>query len=270
MSNLRNYLSRPVISKEHGAYAILLVPLLTGFIASRNKSAYALVLVFSTLFFFLAHQPFEILLSGNKQNLHGYKQANAKFWLITYFILGSVLGLIAIVIAGNYLLFIFAGISALFFSLQQALTRGQKFNRMREIPGIMALVSGAPAMLCFLDGALTFQMINLWVFNALFFLSSSFFVHLKVSERGLEKEKIISPGYQKTLYFNLFYQSAVLILLIGLYATRFINFTVIIAFLPMILHCLLRALPDKKPVSFRIVGLLFLAYSVFFGILLAV
>ncbi len=266
---LVGFLRNPVLVREHGTWAILIIPLLTGFLRSHNHSVMIIPLFLAFLFLFFAYHPFEIIIQYRKTKSAKVKVQNAWFWFLVWFTTGSGFGLYAVISSERYSLFLFALTAIFFFALGLLFQRKNRISRMREFLGILALALGAPAVLYYMDGDISERSVVLWILNTLFFLSSSFFVHLKMMEKNAGKDESRHAEYKRVLTQNAVYQSGLLCLLLAAKYFALISSPVLLAFLPMIVHCLYAASPDNAPISFKKVGFTFLAYSVFFGIMFA-
>ena len=267
---ITGFLRNPIFVREHGTWAILIIPLVTGFLRSENHSASVIPLLLANLFLFFAYHPFEIILQYSKTKSAAARVQNALFWFVVYLVPGIFFGLYAAISTGRYILFLFALAALCFLGAGILFQRKNKLSRTRELLGIIGLSLGAPAVLYFLDGTISPASVILWAFNVLFFLSSSLFVHLKMTERTCSKDAARAEEYRRILLQNTMYQMGLLGLLLGVKALNIISYPVVLAFLPMIIHCLYAAFPNGSPVNFKKVGFTFLAYSVFFGIMFAI
>lgn len=265
LRNLRN----PVTVKEHGAWAILLIPMLSGVLQAKIFSFPALLLSMSITAFFLSYRPYEIWHAAKPGALNALKKENALFWLIAYAGIGAVTGLWLLVIVQLWRLLLLGVAAALLFGIATAIGERKKLSQLREILGIAALTLGAPAMYLVCTGELSPEAMKLWIGNTLFFMSSSFFVHLKISEMASGKNDFARKEHRNNVIENIAYQTALLLLLFVLYKNYIISAYALLAFLPMIIHCLGGSRKTYGTINFKKIGILFSVYSLYFGILAA-
>lgn len=268
MDRLLRYLKTPIGVKEHGAWAIVFIPFCTGALQARAFPLNAVFLLSAELFFFLAYRPVEILVQFRKNRGAREKMLHAWFWAVLY----SAGGMIAagmLLLNGRYLLLAFGGVTALLFGIGMQLQKKNRLSQSRELLGILTLSLGAPAMLYSITGELPAEGWRLWILNALFFLSSSFFIHLKLSEKNSGNDMALSPAYLKQYRLNLAYQSGLLLVLIVLSVSHVLTFWGVLAFLPMLWHCLSAARYSAGKANFKKTGIIFLAYALFFGVLIS-
>jgi hypothetical protein len=266
---LLRFLKNPVPVKEHGAWAILLIPMFSGAMQARAFSVGAFLLFISAFFLFLAYHPFEISRQYQANGVAADKAANACFWLLVYAFIGCNCGASLIFLYHRYYLLPFGMVAAFLFLASVAAQKRKKLSQTRELLGIFALSLGAPAMFYVITGEINFSVAKLWLINVLFFLSASFFVHLKISEKSAAKCAGNAVTYRETFRRNLFYQSSLLLLLVSGYVYNVISLPVVLAYLPMVLHCLGSARREPGILNFKKTGLIFTAYSVCFGILIS-
>ncbi len=269
MSKISVFLRNPVSVREHGAWAILFVPMLTA-IFNISRFSPSVILFCCTIFFlFMAYYPFEIILTSRKNGLVSPKVKNAKFWFSLYIALSIMFAVWTLIISGVFGIFYFGFAALILFTASLMMLKKTKLSFLREALGITALCLSAPAIIYFTEGRITHSAIILYFSNVLFFISASFFVHLKLAEKSNSKETNSENGYKKAYLYNLIYSLLLLSLLSALAITRHISFTAAAAFAPMILHCLIFAKIKNPAESFKKTGFLFLAYSVFFTLLLS-
>jgi hypothetical protein len=268
MDRLLRNLKTPIGVKEHGAWAIVFIPLCTGALLARVFTFNALLLLIAELFFFLAYRPVELLVQLRKNRSAHEKRLHAWFWAALY----SLVALIAagiLLVNGRYYLLAFGGVTALLFGIGMQLQKKNRLSQSRELLGILGLSLGAPAMLYSITGEVLIAGWRLWILNALFFFSSSFFIHLKLSEKNRGDDAVMSPAYLKQFRLNIVYQSSLLLGLIVLSVSHLLTLWGLLAFLPMLWHCLSAARVSAGKADFKKTGIIFLAYSLFFGALIS-
>jgi hypothetical protein len=255
----------PVIPKEHGAWAVLFVPLVTGAAIAGGLSENVLLLGLSVLSVFLWTVPAQTLLRhvtfGPRQEA---KLRGALFWGGVY-LLFAIAFLIPLFARGYWLLapIGFAGAGALFAGF---IRQGRSPRTIAaDIVSILGLTLSGLAACYVSSGTLSLLGITVWILSAVFFISSVFYVHMKIGSIS-SKNRRMHPGLLRMV--NIMYQAGVLLALTLLAIAGMTRWITVVAFIPMAAHVLYGTVRPSIDVEFKKLGLLLLAHSILFGIIL--
>ncbi len=263
-------MEKPIITKEHGSWAILFVPVIMGISAAQNFDHSIWILAISIFFLFMSYAPAEILLLNKlKKRNFSNKDKNAKSWLIIYFSIAVILGLFAVIFFNKYLLLFFGAVASIFFLLSQIFSFKFKKNVWSDLIAMFGLTLSAPAMIYFLDGKLNQTSLLVWFFNLIFFASSAIYVHFKIkiaSVKNTEKSfSEISLG-KLNLIFHVFAISLLIFFAVKFPSKIFLS----IAFLPMFVHALLGTFKLSGKTNFKKLGFTLLGYSIIFAMVISI
>lgn len=253
-------MTKPILTREHGAWAILFVPILTAFAEFGNLSAEFFLITASTCFTFLAFRPAEIFfIEGRKAVKDSAKIKQALQWMWIYAGAATAPSLILILFFNKIHLLLFGifGVSGLAISLFMLLKSGKSLAR--DLIGTVWITSSILAIRYSLFGFIDREALILWLLNFLFFSSGAFFVHMKI--KTLKKiEKTFSAPAIQSLAFNLL----LILILYFMWKEEYIQTYVLYAFAPMLSHALWGSLLNKKIKTFKPLGFTLLGYSIIF------
>ncbi len=181
--------ARPLVPDDHGAYAMLLLPMFVGFVAGAVRegtsatapfTALALFAV-SLLCLFLATEPASVVLRG-------------RVWLGVYLIMAVLCGAPLLFVLGRTGLIWFAIVAAvlLLFFLVAIRLRRQRSMGVRLI-GIAGLTLSAPAAYYTVAGTLGATAWGLWTACMVYFAGTVFNVRAWFEVNRLRKAGVASP-----------------------------------------------------------------------------
>lgn len=263
-----------ILTKEHGSWAVLLVPIFSGIAVSSDINYTVIPLVISLFFLFMSYTPAEILLqsyikgrpsAGNQEKL-----ANARYWFSIFISIALFAGIISLAITGRYLLLIFAAAASALFFLNLLIVTKIRKNAYSDFLAMAGLTLSAPAIVYFLDNSISEKGLQLWLLNVLFFGSSAFYVHMKMKFSSLKKKY---PSIKEKLSIgklNLLYQSLTLIFVLFFAFEHLYRVLIVAAFLPAVLHAILGTFILPEKVSFKKVGMIYVVYSIIFLVLISI
>jgi hypothetical protein len=260
-----------ILTKEHGSWIILLVPMITGILISGKFNPFVLSLALSIIFLFLSYTPAEIILHGylKKQNANTLLR-NARYWFSIFSPLSIVFGLTAIILAEKYFLLLFLVIAILLFSLSIWIVIRKRKNVFSDLLATAGLTLSAPALVYYLNGSLVNTGIYLWLFNFMFFGSGAVYVHMKIRISSLKKKKLSTNEKLSIGKLNLlFHFVSITFLLLGSINHVF-NAIIGLAFFPGFTHAILGTFLIPAKTSFKKIGLTYTFYSLIFTIFVIV
>jgi hypothetical protein len=172
----------PPLPKEHGSWAMLIVPLLLGLMIAPAWHWRALVLLVAALAFFLTRHPLALLVKTRKRP--GANNPYFQQWTLIYAALTALSGVWLVLAQGLWWLMPMGilGGGLLFFHLWLVAQR-QEMSVVGELVGIFGLALGAPLAYYTASGQLDGTAAALWVVNVLYFGGTVFYIKLKVRQQ---------------------------------------------------------------------------------------
>jgi hypothetical protein len=257
-----------ILPREHGAWAVLIVPALSASILTQSVSVNFFLLVLSTLLVFMSHSPLHVVLrefSDTPNQREKYVQA--RFWATAY--LALAFAFILPVLLRGYQSLIPLGLLALAALAANYFLTG---TAPRTIPGDLAAVIGltlsGPAAYYVLRGAFDGQSFILWIFNFIFFGNCVFYVHTKMKASATKKSVL---SFQEKLHLGKYliaYNVLAASVLLYLFLDHVTPEYSLLAFVPMSTQSILGTLKLSGKVRFRNLGYALLGQAVLFAILL--
>ncbi len=265
----------PLIPDDHGAYVMLLFPLVVGAvvgsIADPTPKSPILAFIFLTLALlaaFFAHEPLEII---TKPNINARAKRRAALWLAIYGIILLVCGS-ALILTWQLWGILWLALPAVIPPAIELISRRWRKQRSLgvRLAGIGALVLSAPAGYYVATGKLDRLALGLWVINFIYYGSTLFYVRIWFEAKRLSKitkyGQTLIPAW--LLQSTILYHSAGLLLFLGLASWRILPWTPLLAFAPLAakLGMAIRRPPLYIPI--KQVGLFELSQSLAFTFLL--
>ena len=267
----RQRLHALIIPREHGAWGLLFVPLLTGAAAGLIEGGrfFPLVLLtLASLALFWMRTPVESWLGTSPMRA----QSEAEKRLV-----GLAVGALAVVavvaLAGlfwggqNSQLLLLGAVSGVAFASQAFLkVAGRKTRMLAQVVGAIGLTSTAPAAYCVAAGHIGTTGSLLWLANWLFAGDQIHFVQVRIhSARAASRMQKVSVGR----YF-LVGQTVLAAMLLGIWAYGLLPGLALLAFVPLIIRGTAWFVAKPEPLAVRRLGWTEVAYSVSFGVLFVV
>jgi len=214
------------IPREHGAWAMLYTPFLVTLFAVGNRDWKAVLVLLILTAVFFAHEPLMILsraAAGTERRRHAIQ------WLMLYSAAAAILSLPLLWFARLLLLIPF-GIFSLFMMLvhYRMVSKNNYRHFFAEVLAIINLTSSGTVLYYCLEGKIDGTALLLWALNALYFISSIFYVKMLV---GRSSKKMNDYVLECALYHIL-----LLVALAAMAYTRLIPWGVCAAFLPATLR----------------------------------
>jgi len=258
----------PIVTREHGAWAVLLVPLLTGFALSEQIRMNHLYLFISALFFFLSYAPAQtVLRHRSRQRSEDNVPHAATLWGGVFVTLGFAFAA-PLVLRGYFLLVPMGAVTIALFAANHLLFQRYGKTLAGDLLGMLALTVGAPAALYVGSASLDERHVILWFLNFFFFASGAFYVHMKIGAAGVKQSSLAPAEKVRLGYHNLLYHVimfGVLGLSIMVTSTSAI---LLLAFVPITVHALYGTISLSPRVNFKRLGLILLGHSILFCVLL--
>jgi len=261
-------LSKPIIPKEHGAWAILLVPLFIGAAHGGGWNWQVLLFLISSLGIFLGYLPAQTLLrAASSSQREGEDVRMARRWLLVYLSIAAVSILPVIVLSERWLLLPIGLVGMAIFVLNFFLTRGQGKTIPADLAAVVGLTLTAPAAYYVASGTFAATALVLWLLNILFFGSTVFYVHMRI--RALAAKKVEWGWKDRFAYggVNLAYHVVMVGILMLLAFNRLTPTFQLLAFAPMTLNAVWGTLRLASSVNLKKLGFTLLTHSLAFLVL---
>lgn len=257
---------KPPIPKEHGSWAMLIVPLLLGLVIASTWHSRAIVLLVAAVGFFLARFPLATLVKTRWRRNTG--RAYLWQWTAIYGGITALSGGWLVLVHGLWWLVplgLLGGLLVLFHLWLVA--RRQEMSVAGELAGIFGLAMGAPMAYYAAAGRLDGSAAALWLINALYFGGTVFYIKLKVRQQP----RLPAPDHVGERLIKakacLAYQTVALTIIILLVSFRQAPALTPLAFVPVTIKVLLGAgqWQDKKSLSLVRLGVTEIFHAIAFA-----
>ncbi len=261
-------LSKPIIPKEHGAWAVFLVPLLIGVGHGGGFRWPAVLFLISSLGIFLSYVPAQTLLRTAARTSQDEEKARAaRHWIFVYLLI-SVASILPVLVALRRWLLLpigFIGLGS--FLMNFVLTRIQPKTIASDLTAVVGLTLSAPAAYYVTSGNLDGAAMVLWVLNILFFGSCVVYVHTRL--RALAARKSEWSWRDRMTYggVNLLYHAIMLGILALLALNQLTPALQLLAYTPITVNAVWGTLTLVSAVDFRKLGFTLLTHSIVFLVL---
>lgn len=249
--------------KEHGAWAILIAPILVGYLGAPSHAPVPAALFFlGALAAFLLRAPLQILLSrpGDRQ---------ARWWLALYLSLTTAGFLPLIALFGRWRLLFFALPAFLLLAENLAANKaGRRFSAFNEVAGVLGLCLGAPAAFYAAGGDLGPGAWALWLLSAAYFIGPIFHVKMAALQHRAAADSSALPQLRRMRRLSAAYHGLVLALIGVWTAGGGLAAAAVIPFAAAFLKTVLRGFQGPGRVDFRSLGYAEVAYSVLFVVVM--
>ena len=262
-------LLKPIVTREHGSWAVLLIPLISGASVAGSWTVATALLMLSSLGIFMSHVPLQTLIRespGEKRNRE--KTSASKFWALFYLGFGIVMA-VPLLLQGLWVLIPIGLLAALFFVMNVLLVRKYHKTVVSDFIAMLGLTLTAPAAYYVGTGNSGLHAALLWLVHILFFGSSVVYVHMKIRGTSLNQERFTWPEKLSLAKVNLFYHVFVIAVVFMLMDMGLRPELTGLAFFPVIVHAVYGTINLSNRVRFKQLGLLLLASSIFFGLFIS-
>lgn len=254
--------ARSLLPKEHGAWAMLLVPPLVAGALRGFTPTLALVIAVS-LAFFTGHPSAQVLLrhaSGRREPAALVDAARRRGAVCAAAAVAAGLPLLA---AGHWHLLAFLPPAAAAFIGSHALSRAGGKTLLSDFTATAGLTLSGPAALAAAEGALSPACLQFYGYNLIFFGGTVFYVYMKLRRPGGGARPRVTAGRD-----NLLFQAGTLAGVGGLVLAGAAPAVALIPFLPMTAQAMGGTYTLGREVRFKRLGFLLLGHSILFGVLL--
>ena len=259
-----------ILPKEHGSWAILLIPFIAGARIGGELSIPVILFLISVITLFLSYQPLMMILRS-KLKISDENIKDAVSSLIIYAPFIFVPASLLILIYGLVELLIFGIAGLVFLAVQLYLARRRLDKTLTgQLFSTSALVMTAPSAYYVSSGRIDETALMIYLLNLLFFGSGIVYVRMKI-EAVARKRGFIS--IREKLYigrFNIVYHILIIFFIILLFKTGSINLLTLLSFAPITIHSIAGTFFLKERVNFKHLGWLETIYSIIFALALII
>lgn len=252
-----------MLPREHGAWALLIAPILVGLIGAPACSpAAAALFVLGSLAAFLVRTPLQALLA---------RPGDRRAWRWAFFYSALVLAgfLPLIVLWGRTLLLLFAMPAILLLVENLNANRsGRRFSAVNEAAGVLGLCLGAPAAYYAASAGLGPRAWALWTLCAAYFLGPIFHVKMAALQHRAALDKKALPALDAMRRNSILYHALAWAAVLAWGLSGGIPTAAAIPFAAAFLKTFLRGAHEPERVDFRSLGFAEVGYSVLFVIVM--
>jgi YwiC-like protein len=256
--------------REHGAWGILLVPLVTGAFAARgvgDRLGPVLLFAVAALGLFCLRTPVESLLGTTPMRAQTPRERKAAASMIAGMAVISGVALAVLLWLGNRGLLPVGLFAACAFAAQAGVKKLGRGARMpSQIVGALGLTSTAAAAYCIVTGRLDSNALVLWLANWLFASDQVHFVQLRIhAARASGWAERFAQG--RVFFFG----QVVMIIVVALfYWGGWLPRGAAVAFVPVSVRGFAWFFAKPRPLLVHRLGKTELAHAITFGVLLIV
>jgi len=258
-----------VLPREHGAWGILLVPLVTGAAAGLAAGRGLLpLLLFSlaALALFCLRVPAEVLLETTPQRAQGLAERQGVISFLCFYASVAAVALLLLFWKEHAWGLLWLGAAAaVAFGTQAALRKlGRDTRMVSQLVGAIGLTSTAAGAYYVATGQLGTRALVLWAANWLFAANQIHYVQLRIrAARAAGRVEKFARGWAFLLS-----EAATVVLLTLAWRFALLPGWAILAFAPVLLRGVAWFLGAPAPLQVHRLGKSELAYAIAFGILL--
>jgi len=258
-----------VIPREHGAWGILLVPLVTagcvGFLRGNGLLEFVQFLTAALALFWL-RTPLEVLLGSSTMHAHNAEEKKT-VWQATLIISSfAALPLYLLFRNGQHLGLLFIGtIAGAAFAIQACVKLfGRKMRMPAQVIGAIGLTSTAAGAYYVVTGRLDSLALALWLANWLFACDQIHYVQLR-----LRNSKVVGRRNRFTRgWIFLILQILMLIAIASLSLASYLPLLAVIAFIPIVVRGMMWVFQKPEALDVQWLGITELLHAITFGVLL--
>ncbi len=252
---------REFIPREHGAWAMWIVPMLSAAIITRFSSSFFLLFICFTLLYIVHHPIVMMLKRKSISDKKDMKQVAAVAMPAV------LLGIDLVALNGLAWLLLFGATEmAIFvFSVKSFLDREQR-SVLNELTTVAALTLSAPAAYYTITGVLNASAIILYVLNFLFFGSSVFYVKMRIE--FLRAKGTWKDGAKRARSMMVAYHLLMVLVVVLAGALGVLSMWILLGFVPMLIQVLAGSMSKATKMNFSRLGVTLVVQSVvFLGVL---
>lgn len=255
--------------REHGAWGILVVPLVTGGcvgLLHGQRLGWLALFILSVVAFFCLRTPFEVWLESTPFRAHTDEERQAVVLsMVVYATLGGLASVVLLAAGHAYDLLALGAMAVAAFLAQSLLRKMDRRMRLvSQLMGCIGLTLAAPGSYYVTTGHLDSRACVLWAVNWLFVVNQVHFVHVRIrTARAIDRAAKFARG-QAFLVGELL---TVLVLALG-WRAGFLPGLTTLAFGPVLVRGMIWVFRKPSTLDVHRLGISELLHAVFFGMLL--
>ncbi|HEX9074404.1 MAG TPA: YwiC-like family protein [Anaerolineae bacterium] len=256
------------LPREHGAWAMLIVPVWVGIGTAGVVSGPVILFALTAFGFFLLRYPLMLAVKSRAPTA----RANALRWSAIYGVLTLVLGAALVFLTPNWLLVPLGalGFASLVVYLWNAAHRAE-MTTAGEWIGIAGLALGAPGTYLVATGKLDVTAVALYLLNLFYFGGTVFYVKFKVREQP--RLARVSDHWSALLWagrVTLAYHLLVLVIVASFAILGIVPALAPIAFIPVVCKTIGGVATSSSRLNLRRLGLIELGFTTVFALLVLI
>ena len=248
---------REFIPREHGAWAMWIVPMLSAAIVSRFSLNFFLLFVCFTLLYIVHHPVVSTV--KRKSFLKGDNTRS----IVAFALPAILLGIVLVVFAGRVWLLLFgaAEIAIFVFSIRAFLEKEQR-SFVNELTVVASLTLSAPAAYYTITGLIDAKAVVLYALNFLFFGSSVFYIKMRIE--FLRAKGIWKDGARKGRFMMLVYHLLLIVIVLLAGICGVVSMWASLGFVPMLAQVAAGTFSKETRVNFTRLGIALIFQSAIF------
>lgn len=256
---------RPILPREHGAWAMFIVPLCIGIAAARTVNLATLFFALTAFGFFLLRYPMMLAIKNRAPDA----RREAIRWSAIYGTITLIAGALLMIAAQLWLLIPLGALGAisLAFYLWLAARRAE-MSVIGEWTGIVGLALGAPGAYLVATNSLDTNALALYILNVLYFGGTISYIKFKVREQP----RVVTPNadWRARVWagrVTIIYHAFAFALIAAFATLGFLPALVTLAFVPALCKAIGGAMNRPARLNIRHLGFIELGSSILFAIL---
>lgn len=245
--------ARLKLPKEHGAWAMLFVPMAVGVLIAKSLSLQLLLFILAATLLFISRESLLIWLRARGR---GKKAPDARRLMIIYVSAGVVLGAPLIL---HYHLSALMPMTLAAFNVREAVRRSER-SAWGESVAILGLTITAPAAFYVAGGRWDNLALLLWALSAMYFASSIYYVKLRVASVHARRAAERAAAWRGCAWYHGFLLGSLVLMAF----TGNLRWLTIGAFCPVLIRSFAQLIRPASQVNLRRAGVLEIVYSLVF------
>ena len=264
---------KTLIPKEHGAWAILILPYFVGVAVGGGISGRGILGFFGLLLLFLSRQPLHLILKMYFSEVRLQRIKRRELWPAFLLFLGGGIGIFLWLIfryrLGDLIIIGLIALSLFLFHTYLALYRKER-TLIGELLGVALLTISAPVGVVLSAGKFSRGTLILWLLNVFYFAGSIFYIKMRKKAARARKRILSFPFNINLVKECLAYIVLLIIILVLLVFTKSVPVLVPLAFIPMVIHTLWSIIVLRPKFEIMKQGLVQTSLSLIFGVLIII
>ncbi len=256
------------LPREHGAWAVVLVPFAVGSFFSTQPTIELFLLFVAVMGFFLAHVPVRIMIRERTgQSRNQTQMREERRWAAITLGIASIAGMV-LLNRGFLFLGVIAAAGVLSFFGNLVLMRKNSPSLVADLVAVLGLTLSGPAAYYVGTGSLDERAFVLWFSFTLFFGSGFVYVQMKIRASSLKKSSLTWKERLTLGRSNLLYHLTAIGCMAILARVSGSDILLVAAFAPMTLHAFMGTIRMTPQTRFKRLGFLLVGQSALFGAML--